>query len=470
MLRRIGLTILTVLLSIPAFAQIEAPVTDLALIWIGGRHRPDWNKELFTPYLVHEFPDGHKSWVFDGFLMLEGVTNGARDPQEDYDTYLKRLFSFGEVKTIELAHKDMWIWLLDRQLGTYDGLGCRALDDRIGELIPELGEPATKHKVYLMTPIPFHCDQWGEIDGYKPDFTRFDDKVLAMKWYVDLMIEKFAAADFKNIELEGIYWLRESITDSGYEVECAKAMCEYAHSKGLTASWIPYYRAPHIADGKSYGFDIVLHQPNYVFDLSTPKERLINAIADSWTYDIGMLLEFEGTCIDGIDDGITDTRKVVMQGNSSMYSVNKVLYDRFLAYVDNFEDEGIFDFKPIGYYAGYQAVYDFVNSTDPKDQEIINRVMTFIEDRHIANEWYTPKPAGISEVLDDNRATVYAVDGGIYISNVAQGKVEIFTLEGLPVNMNAGVDDSFKYGATVSCAPGIYIVRAGDAAVKVAVR
>ena len=84
MFRRITLTILTALMCVPVFAQIESPVLDLALIWIGGRHRPDWNKELFTPYLVHEFPDGHKSWVFDGFLMLEGTTNGARDPQEDY--------------------------------------------------------------------------------------------------------------------------------------------------------------------------------------------------------------------------------------------------------------------------------------------------------------------------------------------------------------------------------------------------
>ncbi len=470
MFRRFALAVLAVVLSVPAFAQIDSPVLDLALIWIGGRHRPDWNKELFTPYLIHEFPDGHKSWVFDGFLMLEGTTNGPRTPGEDYDTYAKRLFSFGEVKSIELAHQDMWIWLLDRQLGTYDGLGCRALDDRIGELIPELGAPATKHKVYLVLPIPYHCDNWGEIDGRKPDFSKYDDKVLGMKWYIDLMIEKFEAANFKNIELEGFYWLRESIVDGDNEVASAKAMCEYAHSKGLTASWIPYYRAPHIADGKSYGFDIVLHQPNYVFDMTTPVERLTNSIEDSFEYGIGMLIEFEGYHTEGLDDGITDNRKLVMQGNSSMYGANPALYNRFLEYVDNFEDYGVFDFMPIGYYAGYQAVYDFVHSSHPKDQEIINRLLSFVEQRHIDNGWYIPTPAGISEVLGDSRATVYGVEGGIYISNLAQGKVEIFTVEGTPVNTVNAVDDSYKYGVTVSCPPGIYIVRANGVSAKVAVR
>lgn len=470
MTKKITSFLLGLLMSAPAFAQIDAPVTDAALIWIGSRTRPDWNKELFTPYLIHEFPDGHKSWVFDAFIMLEGMTNDARKPGEDFDDYLARKYSFGEVRSVELAHKDMWIWLLDRQLGTYDGLGCRALDDRIEELIPVLGKPATKHKVYLMIPIPYHCVEWGDIDGYVPEFDNLNDKVMGMKWYIDLMIEKFAAADFKNIELEGIYWLRESITDLAHEVPAAKAICEYVHSKGLTASWIPHYNAPHIKDGKSFGFDVVFHQPNYVFDLSRPYEQLINAIDDAWNYDIGMLMEFEGTCISGIDDGINDTRKVVMQGNSSMYSVNKVLYDRFLAYVDNFEEKGVFDFMPIGYYAGYQAIYDFVHSSDPKDQEIINRVISFIEQRHIDNEWYIPDMTGISEVVGDSRATVYGVEGGIYISDMLDGKVEIYTPDGKMINMfSAGVDDSYRYGKTISCAPGFYIVRVDGTSTKVVV-
>ena len=71
-------------------AQQFGTIDDLALIWVGSRHRPDWNKELFTQYLVHEYPDGHKSWLFDGFLMIDEADIESHGPvelfyQEDTD-------------------------------------------------------------------------------------------------------------------------------------------------------------------------------------------------------------------------------------------------------------------------------------------------------------------------------------------------------------------------------------------------
>ena len=452
-----------------ADAQQFGSIDDLALIWVGARHRPDWNKELFTPYLVHEYPDGHKSWLFDGFLMIDGWTNGERQDGEDLSSYLNRRYTFGEANFTP-ADKDMWEWLLHRQLGTYDNLACRALDDRIGELIPELGAPAGKHKVVMTLPISYQAyNGWGRIDGKMLNFANLDDKLAAMKWYVDLLLEEWEKADFKNIELAGVYWLRESISDSFYEVSCAKAMSEYAHEKGLEMYWIPYYRASHYKDGKSYGIVMVYHQPNYVFDLSRPREMLVNAIEDAYEYDLGMLLEFEGNCIDGIDDGINDTRKVVAQSNSCLYDHSQAFYNRFVEYVDLFEEKGVFDFMPIGYYAGYQAVYDFTNSKNPKDQEIINRLASFIEKRHIQSEWYIPQSAGISDAVGDNQATVYGLDGAIYISDVAAGKVEVFGVDGRKV-VSREISGGFRYGVTVDCPSGVYIVRAGSNVTKVTVR
>ena len=46
-------------------------VRDLALIYQGGSHRIDWTLEQFVPYVTHTFADGHKDWLFDGFLFLE---------------------------------------------------------------------------------------------------------------------------------------------------------------------------------------------------------------------------------------------------------------------------------------------------------------------------------------------------------------------------------------------------------------
>lgn len=444
-------------------------VDDLALIWVGGRHRPDWNKELFTPYLVHEYPDGHKSWLFDGFLMIEGLTNGVREEGESYEAYTQRRYTFGEANLIP-ANKEMWEWLLHRQLGTYDNLACRALDDRIGELLPELGEPSYKHQVVMMLPISYQANQiWGTLNGRALNFNYLEDKVAAMKWYVDLLLEEWEKADFKHVELAGIYWLRESIADYYHEVSCVKAMCEYAHEKDLEMYWIPYYRAPHYQDGRSYGIDMVYHQPNYVFDLSTPYERLTNSIDDAYEYDLGMLMEFEGCCISGIDDGINDNRTLIHQGNSSMYGDSKAFYQRFLDYIEAFEENSVFDLMHIGYYAGYQAVYDFVHSDNPKDQEIINRLASHIEKRHIESQWYIPEQAGIGDVVNDNKATVYGLQGAIYVSDVVADVVEIYGTDGRAIEKRES-DNGFKFGTTISCQPGIYIVKAGSASVKVAVK
>ncbi|MDE5555621.1 MAG: DUF4855 domain-containing protein, partial [Muribaculaceae bacterium] len=46
-------------------------VRDLALIYQGGSQRIPWTEDQIEPYVVHKFADGHKDWLFDGYLFLE---------------------------------------------------------------------------------------------------------------------------------------------------------------------------------------------------------------------------------------------------------------------------------------------------------------------------------------------------------------------------------------------------------------
>ena len=46
-------------------------IRDLALIYQGGVQRIDWTPDQFVPYVTHQFADGTKEWLFDGFLFLE---------------------------------------------------------------------------------------------------------------------------------------------------------------------------------------------------------------------------------------------------------------------------------------------------------------------------------------------------------------------------------------------------------------
>ena len=53
------------------YAYKVSDVRDLALIYQGGSHRIEWTQDQFVPYVTHTFADGHKDWLFDGFLFLE---------------------------------------------------------------------------------------------------------------------------------------------------------------------------------------------------------------------------------------------------------------------------------------------------------------------------------------------------------------------------------------------------------------
>ena len=93
------------------------------------------------------------------------------------------------------------------------------------------------------------------------------------------------------------------------------------------------------------------------------------------------------------------------------------------------------------YVSGYQGVYDFVKSTNPKDRKILDRLASHIERRHIMNGRYTPTPAGITDLTVDGRL--------IYQEAPAPADFSITSR-----------------GLTIPCQKGIYIVRVGPHTIK----
>jgi len=458
LLRKLAVASMALTTAISSYALSDSgeitpeDINDMALIWIGNHARSEWNKELFTPYVMHTFRDGHKTWLFDGFLMLEGQL------QELDNGKLVQTFSLGESHDFP-ARKEHWEYILDKQLGLIDGTGCKALDETIGELIPVLGKPATKHKVVMMQCIPSGFGaNWGTINGKLIDFGKNEDKIEAMKWYTDLVIEKFAQCNFKNIVLDGIYWLRESIDD--YEIPLVKGMTPYYREKGLKSYWVPWLRAGCYDRWKEMGFDMVYEQPGYFFSTDRPKERLTQACEDAWAYDFGIELEFEGNFVVGYDEN----RQVVPQSNSALYEHSPIYHQRFIDYIDALEEYEIFTFKQMAYYCGYQAVYDFAKSTHPKDKEVMDRLASILEKRHITSGWYVADNAGCIEIEAGDHITVSSSKGSIDIRSPHPVEACVFSTDGIKIFDGNG-DTSY----TVGCHPGIYIVKAGSHTVKIAV-
>lgn len=428
-------------------------ISDLALIYIGGRHRPDWNKERFRPYVVHTYADGHKSWMFDGFLMLEFMTQDESGKIE---------VSFGEYRAGGAVQSD-WEWLLGRHLGLDTGLGCKALDELIGELKQEMNDLTHKHKVVLSVPVP--VDQtatWGRINGKPINFAKLEDKITAMKWYADLVKEKWAAANFQNIELEGLYWVSEEMKVNGPLV---KAATEYYHSIGLKAYWIPYSNAANRNNWEEFGFDMAYTQPNYYFSTETPLDKLIGVLGESMTYGLGVEMEWEGYNFSY--NGPGQPLVQYPRANCGLYDFSPAYYQRLVDYIDWFERFGVFANSSIAYYAGYQAVYDFAQSSNPKDHEVMDRLASLLEERHIKAGWHDEK-GSVDAVEISDREIAYGAQGYIYIAETAGNDVTVCTIDGRTIDTSHS--DDLTYGKALPCSPGIYIVSTPARSVKVIVR
>lgn len=443
----------------PASAVLLSEVTqinDLALIYTGSQHRPDWDKELFRPYVVHEYADGRKSWMFDAFLMIEFMKWNENGVQ----------VSFGEYNAQASQKKD-WIDLLDIQLGTKTGFGCKALDELIGELIPELGQPGYKHKVVLTMPSAESKsgNTWGEVDGKQLNFTSAADRLTALKWYADLMEQKWAEAGFKNLELEGIYWVKEAFSDAD-RATVTDANEYFKSKKGFKVFWIPYFTASSRFDWAKLGIDVAYLQPNYYFQETTPISQLYQAVEDAWENGLGLEIEFEGyNYAYNFNSGV---RTKISPVNNGLYDKSPAFYQRLVDYIDHFEKEAVFTYLPIAYYSGFEGVYDFMTSGNKKDHELMDRIALLMNARHVENGWDREPMAGIDDVTVGDHNIAYAVDGGIYIADPAASEVEVYTADGRQIFVTNG--ERMNYGGVFACPRGVYIVRCGDRAVKVAVR
>lgn len=436
-------------------------IHDLPLIYIGSNHRSKWDKEILRPYVVHTFADGHSTWMFDGFLMVEFVVyseDGSHSYSIDGD------WPYGEP-----GKKEHWEQVLVNQLGLSTGTGCKAIDDLISELIPQLGEPARKHQIVFSLPVPTTATQtWGAIDGRNMNFESTDDRIFAINWYIDRILEKWEEADFKNLELAGVYWTQEAPSYGERTGYMATHVNDYAHSLGLKTYWIPYYSVRDRDKWREMNFDVAYTQPNYAFRTDVPYGQLEDAVDSSFELGLGVEMEFEGYNFTNNGGKI----EKYPAPSCGLYDISPVFWNRVKDYIDVFEDLSAFDMLPIAYYAGYQAFYDYETSGNPKDKELMDRMAKLIEERHIITEWYESDNAGIDDVGLSDDSTVWGGDGFIYISDDACSNTYIYSVDGTMIFCSAGDYDHqrLSYGRTISARPGVYIVRNNGKTAKIMVK
>ncbi len=191
-----------------------------------------------------------------------------------------------------------WITLLDNYF--HPDYNLHALDAATAEVKETLGlDSGYKTSVYLTIPYPKIGNvEFGDYDGDgKSDrIDSYQATLDVTKWFMDRVDERFAEANFKNIELKGYFCNSEGITCQrfDYEWDFARDAAGLMRDRGLYCVMIPYYQAVGIDANDEFKFDAMLMQPNLSFNdtLKDDPEGMMEDFAET-AKQLGLGIQME---------------------------------------------------------------------------------------------------------------------------------------------------------------------------------
>lgn len=323
-------------------------VSNMALIFAGGKDRVKWTEENLLPYAAYLDKDGKvKDSFFDAFLFLEtkSKTGGLFYPWP---------LSYGK-----LANKNDWDEIISQLFKKDENLD--ALNNAVKSLNKTTGS-SQKAKVVLFIPYPdFRQPNFGDVDkdGVPENFGKTDDRLKAVRWYIDMVMFRWKESKFANLELTGFYWLSESISDFRKELvfsndpELVKLASEHVHKSGYRLFWIPWHKALGMTDWKDFGIDCAFLQPNYFFK-EVEKDMIRKTAETAKSYRMGIEIEFD--------------KRVCQAGEFA---------ERYKAYLDGGVDYGYMKNAVTAYYEGGGALLDMYSSKDANVREFYDMTYRF---------------------------------------------------------------------------------------------
>ena len=354
---------------------------DITLVGYWHREPHVWDAARFAPHVSWKAPDGKEQWLFEGFLFLEGS-----------DWMHGRTFVLGPGKS---AGKEEWQYQLDLWLGAD---GCVAnLEKACASVASRIGKPSVKRGVIIGIPdaIMFETfsdkksstTYWGSLEGRQMDFSTVEDRMEALRWYIDSARKMFKKLGCRYLELSGFYITSEEIyLPWDIDVNCkyknwdviAPELASYCHSAGEGLYWIPYHMGPGYKYWKQIGIDQAWMQPNWYWDLRAgdrhPFPKTMAAIKE---HGMGMELEFEYS---GVAAEMTGGKMGPDGDGRLIFSEADVpaLQDRVRHYMKEYKDAGLFGSGSIALYSGSNALTQLAESSLPQDRALYNELCEFV--------------------------------------------------------------------------------------------
>ncbi|MDD2216444.1 MAG: DUF4855 domain-containing protein [Eubacteriales bacterium] len=327
---------------LPIYSPQTSYIADMVLLYQGGAARLPYTKDQIAPYIYKYNDKGGVDWLFDGFLFLEFKTF-------DGYSFIQEFFS----REPHRARKNEWEKHLDKVFE--EGKAVSALNEVLNDLNNSGFKPKRKRKVILSLPEPMSGQKdWGRLNDRKMDFSVDEDRLLALRWYIDEIITRFSNKKYKHIELAGFYWTKES---DDLSERLVPPISQYVNNKGYILNWIPNWGPHRGKHWKKRGFNAAYIQPNTFFSTGNSK-NLPRVCTYASIHQMGLEVEFDH--------------------NLSKASYQQKLHD----YFDNFEKYKVLEKSAIAYYeGGRQFLTQLVHGDTPELKMLYKRLTDIIIER-----------------------------------------------------------------------------------------
>ncbi len=299
--------------------------------------------EDLIPYVAYVDKEGNpKDIMFDSALFL---------------------YSTGTMPSGGSAHegsyKSDWEWCVEDLFKPNYNLN--ALDKAVGQVKEALSlDDDYKYNVTLTLYNPYaHVTDFGDVDGdgVSENMSVYENRVKALNWYIDLLNQRFQAANFQNIQLVGYYWWDEYVDYADPNAEkMLNSVSEKVHSLGKDFFWIPWFTAPGFSDWSQYGFDVACMQPNYVFSTDPSYSNIINCEKYTEMYGMGVEIETWEACLS-----------------------DKVFYERYMEYIAAGAEYGYMNDTVCMYYQSFFTFRDAANSDNLMARSVYDITYQFIK-------------------------------------------------------------------------------------------
>lgn len=342
----------------------------------------NWDKARFAPHVSYKDEYGVSHWLFDAFLAITGT-----DPD-------RKTFCINAGGSLS-ADKESWSRLADYWAGPQGAF--KTLDEAIEEATFDISEPPGKRYAVMMIPDPIMFERfsdkssstkyWGAIDGVQMDFSKTEDQVKALEWYIDLVRAMFARLECKHLELAGFYIISEELvaTPQGWNYSQKRwdkilpQVSEYLDQRNEGLYWIPYLGADGTSLWKELGITYAWLQPGRYWDSGNSKP-IDTSISTLNRLGMGIELEFEYSMVEDIMS-ISGCMGPDAQGNYA-FSLSDVpaLRGRFREYMDAFKQGGLYGKRRIALYSGSNAMWQLANSPKTDDIAMYRELCRFISE------------------------------------------------------------------------------------------